>query len=85
MADINLSSLFSVKYVFLFLVGLFSSSFGTLAGGGGLLTIPVLMLLGLPPDMAIATNRFSVNGLIIAGLYEFTKTVSYTHLTLPTN
>ena len=73
MADINLSSLFSVKYVFLFLVGLFSSSFGTLAGGGGLLTIPVLMLLGLPPDMAIATNRFSVNGLIIAGLYEFTK------------
>ena len=32
----------------------------TMAGGGSNLTIPALMVLGLPPDIANATNRVSV-------------------------
>ena len=32
----------------------------TLAGGGSLLTLPVLLLVGLPADMANATNRVCV-------------------------
>ena len=28
-----------------------------IAGGGGLITVPVLMLAGLPPDQALATNK----------------------------
>ncbi|PZO67069.1 MAG: hypothetical protein DI498_04810 [Paracoccus denitrificans] len=28
-----------------------------IAGGGGLITVPVLMLAGMPPDQALATNK----------------------------
>ncbi|HRO15081.1 MAG TPA: TSUP family transporter, partial [Paracoccus sp. (in: a-proteobacteria)] len=29
----------------------------SIAGGGGLITLPVLMLAGVPPDQALATNK----------------------------
>ncbi|MDO5369648.1 TSUP family transporter [Paracoccus sp. (in: a-proteobacteria)] len=29
----------------------------SIAGGGGLITVPVLMLAGVPPDQALATNK----------------------------
>lgn len=29
----------------------------SIAGGGGLITVPVLMMAGLPPDQALATNK----------------------------
>jgi uncharacterized membrane protein YfcA len=59
--------------VIIFLVGLISNSFGTLVGGGNLITTPALIFLGLPPNVAIGTNRFGANGLIISGLYVFNK------------
>jgi uncharacterized protein len=40
-------------------VGIFSSFVGTLAGGGGLITLPAMMLVGIPIQMGIATNKFS--------------------------
>lgn len=42
-----------------------------IAGGGGLITVPALMLAGLPPDQALATNK--VQGSFGAG----TAAVSY--------
>ncbi len=57
--------------VIIFLVGLFSAVFGTLVGGSSLITIPVLILLGLPPHSAIGTDRTGVTGIGIAGLYQF--------------
>jgi len=62
-----------ITLLVVFLVGVISASFGTLVGGGTLLTIPTFIFLGLSPESAIATNRFGANGLIIAGLYEFNK------------
>jgi len=50
-----------------------ASSYGTLVGGGSLLTIPALILLGIPPQTAIATNRFGVIGTSTAGWYKFGK------------
>jgi hypothetical protein len=41
----------------LFLVGLTAGWVDTLAGGGGLLTLPALMLAGVPPLAALATNK----------------------------
>lgn len=39
---------------------LFSSGFvDSIAGGGGLLSLPAFLLAGLPPHMALATNKFS--------------------------
>src|SRR5690606_13246529 len=40
--------------------GVFAGVLNTLAGGGSLLTLPLLILLGLPADHANATNRVSV-------------------------
>jgi uncharacterized protein len=55
----------------IFLTGLFSSVFGTLVGGSSLITIPVLILLGLPPHWAIGTDRMGVTAIGIGGLYQF--------------
>ncbi len=56
-----------------FFIGLVGSSFGTLVGGAGLIITPTLILLGLPPQFAVATNRFGGAGLAIFGLYEFNR------------
>ncbi len=41
----------------LFCVGMTAGWVDTLAGGGGLLTLPALMLVGVPPLSALATNK----------------------------
>ena len=42
---------------FLFLVALSAGFIDTLAGGGGLLTIPALLMSGIPPLFALGTNK----------------------------
>lgn len=41
----------------LFVVGLVAGFVDAVAGGGGMLTLPALLYAGLPPQMAIATNK----------------------------
>jgi uncharacterized membrane protein YfcA len=48
-------------------------SFGTLVGGGSLVTIPTLILLGVPPHAAIGTDRLGMAGIGAAGWYQFHK------------
>ena len=45
-------------YPLLFATGLGAGFVDAIAGGGGLITVPVLLATGLPPQIAIATNRF---------------------------
>ncbi|HTH48579.1 MAG TPA: TSUP family transporter [Candidatus Limnocylindria bacterium] len=45
-------------YPLLFATGLGAGFIDAIAGGGGLITVPVLLATGLPPQIAIATNRF---------------------------
>lgn len=40
--------------------GFIAGGINTVAGGGSNLTLPVLMMLGLPPDIANGTNRVSI-------------------------
>ncbi|MCK4987346.1 MAG: sulfite exporter TauE/SafE family protein [Desulfobacterales bacterium] len=61
------------KIVIIFFVGLFVSVLSTLVGGSSLLTIPTLILLGLPPHTAIGTDRFGIMGVCLAGWYKFHK------------
>lgn len=56
-----------------FLVGVIAAVMGTLVGGGGLLSIPFLIFVGLPPQMAIATDRLASLGQIITALWTFAK------------
>ena len=52
------------------LVGIVAGFVDTLAGGGGMLTIPSLLLAGLPPDAALATNKLQGScGTLLATWY----------------
>lgn len=55
------------------MAGVAAGFVGAVTGGGGLLSIPVLLFLGLPVDMAIGTNRFSAFGVIAAAVPEYYK------------
>ena len=44
----------------LFLAGLAAGTVNSIAGGGSLFTVPLLIFLGLPPTVANATNRIAV-------------------------
>lgn len=59
--------------IIIFIVSIAASFYGTLIGGASLITIPTLMLIGLPPHMAIGTDRFGVVGLGMAGFFEFRR------------
>ena len=50
----------SLYYLILFSVGFVASIVNTLAGGGSLLTLPVLIFLGLPSNVANGTNRILI-------------------------
>lgn len=42
----------------LFFVAIIAGFLDTLAGGGGLITVPALILSGMPPLLALGTNKF---------------------------
>jgi len=57
--------------VVLALVGIVAGGINTVAGGGSNLTLPVLMLLGLPADVANGTNRVAVALQCVVGIRGF--------------
>jgi uncharacterized membrane protein YfcA len=59
--------------IIMFFVGVVAAAFGTLIGGSSIVTIPTLILLGLPPHTAIGTDRFGIIGVGISGWYKFHK------------
>ncbi|GIW41512.1 MAG: UPF0721 transmembrane protein [Candidatus Binatia bacterium] len=52
-------------------LGLFAGVVNTLAGGGSLLTVPVLVLLGLPGNLANGTNRVGILLQSVAAGWRF--------------
>ncbi|WP_298769412.1 TSUP family transporter [uncultured Shewanella sp.] len=60
----------------LFFVAIFAGFIDSIAGGGGLLTIPVLMWVGLSPTAALATNKLQAcGGSFFASFYFIRKGV----------
>jgi uncharacterized membrane protein YfcA len=47
-------------YVLIVAVGIVAGIVNTIAAGGSMLTLPVLMALGMPPNMANGTNRIAM-------------------------
>lgn len=60
-------------------IGSVSAFIGTLAGGGGLITLPAMMLVGVPIQIGIATNKFSSG---IAALTSISYLLKNKHLGL---
>jgi uncharacterized membrane protein YfcA len=61
----------TLLYVVLAAAGVAAGFLNTLAGGGSMLTLPALMLLGLPADVANGTNRLSVVTQAATGMLSF--------------
>jgi len=49
-----------LELFYLVLIGFIAGAINTLAGGGSLLTLPMLIFLGLPPTVANGTNRIAI-------------------------
>jgi uncharacterized membrane protein YfcA len=52
-----MTQLSPAAWIIIALGGLFSGFIDSIAGGGGLITLPVLLAVGLPPHLAIGTNK----------------------------
>ena len=52
MDPVSLSTLF-----FLWLAGLFAGFVDSIAGGGGIISLPALLATGMPPHLALGTNK----------------------------
>ncbi|EXI62095.1 membrane protein [Mannheimia granulomatis] len=57
----------------LFAVGMLAGFIDAIAGGGGLLTIPALMAAGLPPAMALGTNKLQACGGSFSSSFYFIR------------
>ncbi len=46
-----------LTFILLFFTGLLAGFVDSIAGGGGLISLPVLLSIGLPPQLALGTNK----------------------------
>lgn len=60
-------------YIILVVTGLVAGVINTLAGGGSNLTVPALMIMGMPADVANATNRLGVGLQCVVGVRGFNR------------
>ena len=60
-------------YILVIAVGIVAGIINTMAAGGSMLTLPVLMALGMPPNMANGTNRIAIFLQNVVGVSSFHK------------
>ncbi|AQQ54469.1 sulfite exporter TauE/SafE family protein [Planococcus lenghuensis] len=48
-----------MEFITLFFIGLTATTLGTMAGGGGMISLPAMLMLGLPVHSAIGANKVS--------------------------
>ena len=60
-----------MKYLLVTVVGLIAGFINVNAGGGSFLTIPTLILVGLPPSVANGTNRIGILGMTLTSALTF--------------
>lgn len=78
--EIELS--YQVILIILFFTGVAASVVDAIAGGGGLISIPALLALGVPPHLAIGTNKLqSMVGTTVATFTYYRKgLINFKHL-----
>jgi len=60
-------------YFGLIFAGIMAGFFNSMAGGGSLITLPLLIFMGLPPMVANGTNRLAIIVGALSGTYNFKK------------
>ncbi|MGD1854926.1 MAG: TSUP family transporter [Leptolyngbyaceae cyanobacterium] len=60
----------------LFVVAIVASCVDAIAGGGGLIVLPTMLIAGIPPAAALATNKLQGSGgTLVASLYFLNKQI----------
>jgi uncharacterized membrane protein YfcA len=57
----------------LFFGGLLAGFVDSIAGGGGLISLPVLLSVGLPPSLALGTNKFQGSFGTLSASYNYIR------------
>jgi len=60
-------------YLILFFTGLCAGFVDSIAGGGGLIALPVLFSVGLPPQVALGTNKLQGSFGTLSASYNYIK------------
>ncbi|MCZ8537569.1 sulfite exporter TauE/SafE family protein [Paenisporosarcina quisquiliarum] len=68
-----------MDYTWLFLIGLIANVLGILAGGGGLISLPAMLLMGIPVHSAIGANKVSNT---VSSLSSFIVIYKYKEVTV---
>lgn len=59
------------SWMFLALIGLLAGFIDAVVGGGGMLTVPALLSVGLPPHLTLGTNKLSASFASGAASYTY--------------
>ena len=62
-----------IHYIIAVFAGMLAGFINTLAGSGSLITLPMLIFLGLPANVANATNRIGIFCAALVGTWTFRK------------
>lgn len=73
----------SFELPFLFVAGILGGMLNSIAGGGTFITFPALLLVGIPPISANATNTFASCSGYMGGAYAFRSELRLSRSELP--
>ena len=62
-----------MEYIILFFIGICATTLGTMAGGGGLISLPAKLISGIPVHSAIGTNKVSNTISSFSSFYHLSK------------
>jgi len=62
-----------LDYLFLSLAGFIAAAVDSIAGGGGLISLPAIMAVGVPPHLALGTNKFASTCASFTSTLTFAK------------
>ncbi len=74
-----------IDILILLFAGFIAGFVDSIAGGGGIITLPTLLAVGLPPNVAIATNKFQGSfGTLSSVIYHIkNKTIDFKEMVVP--
>jgi uncharacterized protein len=62
-----------MEFVMLYLTGICATTIGTMAGGGGLISLPAMLIMGIPIHSAIGANKISNTISSFSSFYHLYK------------
>jgi len=68
-----IAELTTTTYLILFVTGLVAGFVDSIAGGGGLIALPVLFSVGLPPQIALGTNKLQGSFGTLSASYNYIR------------